>query len=271
MSSSEIAVIEQKAEIFPLLDPSYQEDLRELIAETLSENEDLSSADLVQIKVPSGSGAAMWSWDDGEKSAKVIEGVVIAQQAQRNYWKSKEITGERPDCASRDDVNGVGMYGQGSKENPGGLCADCPMGQWQDDVPPPCKPQVSVLLMVAGETFPWIMQIPRTSITDFRKFRKGLVRSRKSLSQVTVKFTLVKVKGNGVPDYFKIAFEEGEDHGREMRQFVKGASSLTATFLGSNEELRRMMQAGPTSGNDTVNIDAEQGFSIDDEIEVDDK
>lgn len=46
-------------------------------------------------------------------------------------------------CRSDDAQIGVGDYGKGSKKNPTGQCARCPMSQWTKDrkqksVPPPC-------------------------------------------------------------------------------------------------------------------------------------
>lgn len=256
---------------FPALDADAREEMAELLAENMGEGETLSIKNLTILTVPSGKSAAMWSWTDNgeEQSAKEIEGIICGWTNGRNYWVSNEVTGEAPDCTSRDGKIGIGMFGKGSDENPTGECETCPMGRWSDGpigpdgkakrIPAPCKPQQRLLLLTPGETFPTIVQVPRTSMSDFKRYRADLLKARKGVAQVVTKLGLVKVPGKdkGVPDYCTITFTRGDDLGRSAK---KAALEVGQAFLP-------ILNAAPpiTSPADTENVvPGEGGVSIDD-------
>lgn len=255
------AVIER----FPALDPEGFEELQELLAENFDADEAMSVKNLTMVKIPSGNSAAVFGWtDNGEdQSAKELNGIVTIWQNRRNYWESEEVTGERPDCTSRDGKLGEGLFGKGSPENPSGACETCPMGQWSDvngrRVPPPCKPQQALLYLVPGETFPWYIQVPRTSMGNFKRYRADLLKARKGVAQVETKMTLTKVLGKdkGVPDYYEIKFTRGEDLGRAAKKAALEVGRAMLPILN---------QAPPvTSPADTDNVvPGEGGVSIDD-------
>lgn len=265
-----LAVPDEVTQKFPALDSEAREEMTELLAENFTDGETLSIRNLTILTVPSGKSAAMWSWDDNgtEQSAKEVEGIVCGWTNGRNYWEADDVTGEAPDCTSRDGKIGIGMYGVGSQENPSGACETCPMGQWTDGpvgadgktkrIPAPCKPQQRLLVLMPGETFPTIVQVPRTSMGEFKKYRADLLKARKGVAQVATKLGLTKVTGKdkGVPDYCTITFTRGDDLGRAAK---KAALEVGEAFLP-------ILNAAPpiTSPADTENVvPGEGGVSID--------
>lgn len=223
--STALAIPDEVIDRFPALADDVRGELADLMAENFGDDEAMSVKNLTMVKVPSGSGAAQFNWMDNgtEETSKEIRGIVIAWQDRRNYWVSADITNERPDCTSRDGKIGEGMFGPGSPKNPTGMCEGCPMNIWHDvngkRVPPPCKPQQAILLMVPGEPFPWYIQVPRTSLKKFKEYRASLLKKLKSIAQVETVITLKKVPAaNGVPAYFELDFVMGEDLGKPAKR-----------------------------------------------------
>jgi hypothetical protein len=270
-SATTVALPSEVTDLFPALDAEAREEMTELLAENFTEGETLSIKNLTILTVPSGKSAAMWSWDDNgeEQSAKEVEGIVCGWTNGRNYWESDETTGEPPDCTSRDGKIGIGMYGVKSLDNPTGACEDCPMGQWttvgDKRVPAPCKPQQRLLVLRPGETFPTVVQVPRTSMGDFKRYRADLLKNRKGLAQVVTRLGLVKVAGKdkGVPDYCTITFTRGDDLGRDAKRVA----------LAVGQDFLPVLNAAPpiTSPADTENVvPGEGGVGIGDAPVADD-
>lgn len=226
-SSTAIAVPDDVADRFPSLSEESREILQELMEENFGSGETMSVTDLTIVKVPSGSGAAMFTFNaDGEDQAvKELKGVIVGWRDRRNYWEQdleESGGGEAPDCSSRDGKIGLGLYGLGSEGNPSGLCESCPMAQWGGDkdnrVPPQCKQQAVIMLMVEGELFPYLINVPRTSLKPFKIYRTSLLKQRLGVAQVVTTLSLEKVKGNGTPDYYTIKFAKGDDLGRGVKK-----------------------------------------------------
>jgi hypothetical protein len=222
-AATAVAIPDEVIERFPALAPDTRQDMIDLMAENFGDDESMSVTNLTMVKIPSGTSAPVFSFrENGEdKGEKVLKGVVVAWQARRNYWESDQVTNEAPDCSSRDGKIGFGAYGQGSQENPTGACDTCPMSQWNEvggkRVPPPCKPQQAILLMVEGEAFPWYIQVPRTSMKNFKDYRATVFKKLKGVAQVLTELTLKKVKGDGVPDYYLIEFKMLDDLGKAAK------------------------------------------------------
>lgn len=270
-TATTLAIPDDVTEKFPALDPEGREEMAELLAENFGEGETLSIKNLTMLTVPSGKSAALWSWTDNgeERSAKEVEGVICGWTDGRNYWESNEVTGEAPDCSSRDGKIGIGLFGIKSPENPTGECETCPMGQWTDGpigpdgkakrIPAPCKPQQRLLVLMPGDTFPTIVQVPRTSKADFKKYRSELLKARKGVAQVTTKLGLLKVLGKdkGVPDYFTITFVRGEDLGRAAKNAALEVGAAFKPILNATPPA-----IGPAETDNVV--PGEGGVSIDD-------
>jgi hypothetical protein len=261
-------------ERFPALDPEMAGEMTELLAENFREGENLSVSNLTRVKVPSGDGAAMFSVVDGDDTTaeKLLKGVIVAWQERKNYWESAEVTGAAPDCFSRDGVTGIGLYAKDSEGNPSGLCVDCPMGQWNDGpngerIPPACKDQTAVLLMVEGEAFPWFVQVPRTSLKALKNYRATLFKRLKGVAQVVTELTLVKVKKEGVPAFYTIVFTQGEDLGKAAKQVAIEVGNLMLPILNSVATQAAAEEVAAETGgvNGSGTVAAEAGISLDDD------
>lgn len=168
------------AEAYPAL--GNMEELAELMEDVFGSPEDaqgqLTVGDLVTVKVPSADNVA---YTVGDQPMKEFTAVVLLRQERRNYWVEDITTtggGQAPDCKSVDMKTGYGLFGVGSQENPTGSCAACPMSQWSETadgkrVPPHCKPQVLVIALMEGMTFPMVVQVPPTSQKAFRQYWKN--------------------------------------------------------------------------------------------------
>lgn len=242
---------------FPALDPETQEELREVLDENLDDDERMRVSDLNILTVPSGKSPAVWGYDkDGkEETTADLHAVIVAWTDGRNYWvKSMEDSdgNEAPDCTSGDGVYGIGMYGRGSVENPTGLCGDCRMGQWKEEdgganTPPPCKPHNRLMLMVEGEAFPWLLNVPRTSIAAFKKYRRSLVKDRKSVAQVLTSLTLKKVDGKKAK-YYEIVFSRVPGAEGDLGKSAKVAALEWAELMKPIFEQRPREQSAPADG-----------------------
>lgn len=262
-AATAVAIPDEVIERFPALAPDTRQDMIDLMAENFGEDEAMSVTNLTMVKIPSGASAPVFSFkENGEdKGEKKLTGVVVAWQDRRNYWESDQVTNEAPDCSSRDGKIGFGMYGQGSQENPTGACDVCPMSQWSDvngkRVPPPCKPQQAILLMVEGEAFPWYIQVPRTSMRNFKDYRATVFKKLKGVAQVLTELTLKKVKGDGVPDYYLIEFKMTDDLGKAAK---RAALEVGQAMLPILNRVQPVVSAADT---DNV-VPGEGGVSIGD-------
>lgn len=266
-ATTAVAIPDEVIERFPALAPDTRQDMIDLMAENFGDDEAMSVTNLTMVKIPSGASAPMFSYkENGEdKGEKTLTGVVVAWQDRRNYWESDEVTNEAPDCSSRDGKIGVGLFGVNSPDNPTGACDTCPMGQWNEvngkRVPPPCKPQQAILLMVEGEAFPWYIQVPRTSMKNFKNYRAEVFKKLKGVAQVLTTLSLKKVKGEGVPDYFVIEFKMGDDLGKAAK---RAALEVGQAMLPILNRVQPVVSAADT---DNV-VPGEGGVSIDAPIDA---
>jgi hypothetical protein len=99
---------------------------KEELVEVIVENTGgiLSRLDLPTVRVPTA-GGTMWTIPDveaGDRSDKVLRGIVVYQTVARGYWEESFDNsggGTPPTCYSNDGKRGVG--------NPGGDCSICPL------------------------------------------------------------------------------------------------------------------------------------------------
>jgi hypothetical protein len=231
------------AETFPAIGRA--EEIADLFAETFADGESLGVGDLTRVVVPDGKSVAFTIDEDPRKT---FDGVITLHQARRNWWeKSIEEGGgnQAPDCASRDAVHGNGRFGEDSELNPSGLCKTCPVGQWRDDpvtgnrVPPPCKPQTAVLVMVENQAFPLLLTVPRTSLKAFHDYwKKKLFMGMKHYAQVVTRFGLESTKNAGGMAYNLVTFTEMQDLGFQVRQVMLSIGEQYRPVLTKLDSLR---------------------------------
>jgi len=269
------------AERFPSMGQA--DELAELLAEVFEDrDETLSVADLPRAKVPSGESKSFQIGDDDP--VRYIKGIIVVRQERRNYWE-KSISegggGQAPDCFSRDGVHGQGVNGQGSADNPTGLCADCPFGQWSengdDRVPPPCKPQEAVLVLTEESAFPLLLTVPRTSQKALRDYVKRtlLAKKMKSPVEVVTKIGMRQEQNVDKVTYNILTFEIDEDITAGMTPAQKRAYKLAPLALGEefkkilvNIDTSRDTEAPERQNTSGVTVDDEGGFSIADDDDI---
>lgn len=223
---TELMVIDSKS--YPIL--AGDTNVGEIIETNLG-GEELSEFDLPQIKVPSGSSAAVFavpnpSGEDGAE--KFITGIVMHIGKRRSYYKSKEVDGSRPDCESYDMVNGVG--------DPGGLCASCPlnvfgsatMNDGSEGAGKACK-EVRLLFVVRpGEWMPIVVKAPSGSLRNVKKWLGSL---KLPYFQTVTQIGLRKEKSRGGTDYYELTFMQvGVVPGDTLEQIKGYREGITRAF-----------------------------------------
>jgi hypothetical protein len=141
------------------------------MTEDLSVNGTLELGDLDRVHVPLG-GSTTWQVPgiNGTESVSELDGIILAHHDQRAFWRGSPeegAPGAPPDCSSIDTVHGVG--------NPGGLCCDCPFGQYGSaGRGQACRLTRELAFIRPEDRFPFIVSVPRTSLKNVRKFQARL-------------------------------------------------------------------------------------------------
>lgn len=180
------------------------EDLQMIIKANVGDAE-LGPGDLDRVKVPAG-GGVVWEVPSasGDLAVKALDGVICAWELPRSYWKeSFDSTGggTPPDCSSPDGILGVG--------DPGGACTDCPLAQFEsaiksDGTPgkgQACQQKRMMAIVLQDSLIPVILSAPATSLANMRRYFLRLAGAAVPYYGVLTRFTLVKTKGDGVPDH----------------------------------------------------------------------
>jgi hypothetical protein len=176
-------------------------ELTQLIQENMGGRLDPNALD--RIKVPSG-GLPVWMVPtlDGEDAVKEIDGIIIHKQLQNVYWEKAYgdgATNNPPDCASKDNVSGVGT--------PGGACETCPyntFGSANKGKGKACKNVMVVFILQPGKLLPTAISLPPTSIPVANKFFMALTSRGVAFYKVVTRFTLEKAKNADGLEYSKV-------------------------------------------------------------------
>ena len=172
-------------------------ELREVYSENLG-NESISAFDLERVTVPSG-GGTQWTIQDieeGERSVKKIEGIIIYWRNVRVYYETKFSGGnERPDCVSDDGVRGVG--------DPGGVCTECPYAQWGSDESggQKCQQKKMLFVLQRDSMLPLVISVPPTSIKAIKGYFLRLTAKMVPYWAVVTKLELAKTKNEAGISY----------------------------------------------------------------------
>lgn len=248
-------------EKYPALDPNG--DAMELITANVGDVGDgLSFGDLDRLTVPAGGGTS-WTIPDleeGEITIKSLDGVIVIWETNRAYWLSDDVTGEAPDCASRNgkvpEPGGFfALDGENAEINPEGTCASCPMNQFgsaSKGQGKACKESKLLYMLREGELLPSIVSLPPTSIKALKSFLIQLAaKKRRKFYEVEVRLDLVSDVSAAGQKYSKVVPKlirllEGEE--RAM------AAAASATFT---EMLRRAPVAAVVAAADGPVVDAD--------------
>jgi hypothetical protein len=166
--------------------------------------------DFPKVTFPTG-GGLNWTLPNGD-GARMIEGVIIWQNAARAFYISDQVSNKPPDCSSINGQTPQGGFGpvQDIKgqwvfdpKRPGAKnCADCPLSKYGTDRHgrgQACKQRLNVFIWQPGTKIPIFVPMPPTSIRPLSKFIVGLVamKPRRSLTTNTVILGLEKKQGEG--------------------------------------------------------------------------
>lgn len=219
--SKELAVKGTVASDYAIMTIGEGSDIGEVIEENLG-GENISTQDLVRIKVPAG-GSKIWSipsisGDDEE--LKELEGIILFTQVQRAFWQEDYTGGSTPpDCFAAD-----GKVGEGS---PGGQCLRCPNSKFQsasNGRGQACTQKHAMFLLRQDSLLPMIVSIPPTSLKNSKGYLLDLISKRKMISSVITRLTLTQDKNNDGMKFSKVEFKDvGDISNTDMVRAYKNA------------------------------------------------
>ena len=157
--------------------------------------ETIGPRDLTQVKVPT-TGTVTFAVTDinGEETQeKELVGILTLSKLARAYWPGKYVGGnEPPQCSATGGGRGVG--------NPGGVCALCPMAEFEsavDGAGQACKQMDMIFLLQKGNVLPTLVVLPATSLKQAREYKVALSTRGLSYYQVETAIRLVKATSKG--------------------------------------------------------------------------
>lgn len=209
---------------FPLPVGDSQIDLSNILAENLGD-ETLSPFDLDRVTVPPG-GVTTFQLP-GEEESKTLDGVIIKAQKSRAFWKESMggEGGSPPDCVSYDMEHGIG--------EPGGECETCPnnkFGSGQSGHNKACKETMHIYMLQAEMLLPIIIQVPPSSLRNYKKYAGRLISKARSINGVVTRFSLKKENSKGGTAYASLQMEDVGDLSQEqykaVQDYRKGLDSI---------------------------------------------
>lgn len=221
------------SETYPVLGMSVAE-LTELIQANVGTQQGaIGKFDLPRLKVP-GAGATSWNIETflGRQTLPYLDVIFLYWRDGRTYWEQEYGSGPKspPDCKSEDGVTGTG--------HPGGICATCPLSQFDDDAQsmkdkkPKCQRKRLSFVLVNGELMPWTFFIPLMSIDPFKKYLLRLISARKPFWQVVTRIELEPASNSGGIEYAKlkpsVAGILDAEQVKTMAAYIKNMSGVFA-------------------------------------------
>lgn len=193
-------------ERYPVMSMS-KEELSEVIRENIGVG-GMSHLDLDRVRIPAGGGQA-WAVPDlnGERSERVIRGIIAYQTVARGYWESlfEDGGGSPPTCYSNDGVHGIG--------DPGTDCATCKFNQWGSDRKggqgKACRELRLLFMLQEGSYLPIVVALPPTSVKVAHQYFIRLASKGVPYYGVITEIGLEKTKSTGQISYSRAVFNAG--------------------------------------------------------------
>lgn len=185
MATTEIATIDPGA--YLALNHSTAE-IQSIVADNLA-GQDVGEFDLPRVVMPAGGGSR---WEipglSGTTSEEDLTGILVYTKQTRAYWKSKDATGDPPQCSSRDGLAGIG--------DPGGECRTCQLAQFGSDGGrgQACKQQAMWFLLREDSFLPVVLGLPPTSLKAAKQYMLALAGAGIRFNQVVTVVGLEKDK-----------------------------------------------------------------------------
>lgn len=219
----------------PAIPENYQvmqmskDELLEVIQENIGPG-GISHLDLDRIRIPAG-GATSWSIPDleGERSEKVVRGIISYQTVSRGYWESSfdDGGGAPPTCYSPNGITGIG--------DPGGDCSICKFNQWGSDrrggKGKACR-ELRLLFMLAPDSLlPFVVVLPPTSVKPAHQYLIRLASKGIPYYGIVTEISLEKEKSNTGIVYGKASFKAGERLNPEQAAKMKSYKAAISPSL----------------------------------------
>ena len=228
--TNEVATLDTR-KFVPAMPEDANMNIQELLEDNL-EGESLSPFDLERIVLPAGGGTT-WTIPtiEGEKEVKDLQAVIIMPQSSRSFWK-EEMTGEGtpPDCVSEDMIQGQG--------EPGGLCSACQYNQFgsgKQGSGKACKETKNLFILLEGSMLPYVLQVPPTSLKNYKKYMGQLTGTGKSVNGVVTSFTIEKIKSGSGFTHGRIIFRPAGELSAEQVTAVKQYRQMFKGFFAQNQ------------------------------------
>ena len=204
-------------------------ELKEIISENLG-GAGMSHLDLPRVRIPTG-GGTQWTIPDpeGEKSERVLKGIIVYQTVARGYWEASfdEGGGQPPTCYSND-----GKTGQG---DPGGDCSTCKFNQWNSDrrggKGKACR-ELRLLFMIQGDSLlPTVIALPPTSVKPAHHYFVSLTQKGIPYWGVETEIVLEKERSDNGISYAKASFKMAQKLSKEETATMRAYKEAIAPTL----------------------------------------
>jgi len=210
MTETNLTVLPPDETEYTLLNPENMAQMMDVFQQNVG-SDGISSLDLPRIKVAAGDTQVFKLQGlQGDETEKQLEGIILAWRKGRLYWKEDpNQPGARikrpPDCVSKDAVTGEG--------DPGGECALCPYAKFGSNPKggrgQACKQIRQLLLVRPGESLPYLIAVPPTSLKPASQYFLMLWSRQVPFWAVTTKLQLDLVRNADGIEYSKIQFSLG--------------------------------------------------------------
>lgn len=206
------------------------EEIHALIKTNLGD-ETISRSDLDVAINPSGKST---KWEiaglgDDSEMVNEIEGVIVAHQRYRVYWKD-EYSGSSganaPDCISRDMLTGEG--------EPGGECASCPFNEWDSGAngSKACSERRRIFVLRPGEMLPTILTASPVNVGAMKTYGTKLIsKAQKRYTQVISKLRLEPAVSKSGFDYAKMVISMVSPLPPEEAQKMEAYAHMMKPYL----------------------------------------
>jgi hypothetical protein len=186
-----------------------------------------------RIKMPSGDGVAFKLQDENGEAAAVLalKAVIIGFKPFKSWYekdysdRDPDVDSPLPECFSSDTITGSGCNCDKIRIPAGQACFDCPLNQWgssrRGGKGKDCHDRMRMWFLLEGYAVPMYIDLPKTSLTNFKEYRKRLTKKAKVIYGVITVIKLETAKSENKTDYSKAAFSSAGDLSLSERASIK--------------------------------------------------
>lgn len=237
---------------------SQPEEIMEATKENLAEGE---SFRLDKIKMPSGGGLTFERIDESGKPypAQILKGIILGFKNFKSWYEksfNEKAEGDdtRPDCFSADTVTGSGCQRCSIPTNQ--PCASCPKNAWESDrrggKGKDCADRTRIWLLEEGCAMPVYIDLPKTSISPFKEYRKRLTQKAKVIYGVVTEISLEQDTSQSNIKYSKANFGKVADLTAAERATIKEYINSISNIMTINRDSITDDHASTDNGDDSL-------------------